>query len=139
MGKLTQTEIRVPKMAELVSARIRDGIVGGSLRPGDRLPSEDSLMGTFGVSRPTLREAIRLLEAEELLDVRRGAQGGPVVRRPSALPALRTAAAWLALGDKDADSLSAAAWAGGDDSDLVDIVQSALRTALAQVRARTAA
>jgi DNA-binding FadR family transcriptional regulator len=119
-------------MAELISARIRDGIVGGSLRPGDRLPSEDSLMGTFGVSRPTLREAIRL-------DVRRGAQGGPVVRRPSALPALRSAAAWLALGDQDADSLSASAWAGGDDSDLVDIVQNALRTALAQVQARTAA
>jgi GntR family transcriptional repressor for pyruvate dehydrogenase complex len=90
MSKRVQATIRVPKTAELMAAKIRGEILAGTLRPGDRLPSEDSLMSSFGVSRPTLREAIRLLEADELLDVRRGARGGAVVRRQSALPALRT-------------------------------------------------
>jgi DNA-binding FadR family transcriptional regulator len=132
-------EVRVPKTAELVATEIRNAILAGSLRPGDRLPPENALMSTFGVSRPSLREALRLLEAEELLDIRRGAQGGAVVRRPSALPALRATAAWLALGDTDTESLRAATGATSDDSDLVEIAGSALRMALKEVKAQNAA
>ena len=126
----------MPKTAELVAAEIRNAILGGTLRPGDRLPPETSLMSRFGVSRPSLREALRLLEAEELLDIRRGARGGAVVRRPSARPALRAAAAWLALGDGDRDVLRADARAAGGDPELVGIAESALRSALAQRRPR---
>jgi len=46
----------------------------GELREGDTLPPETTLMGQFGVSRPTLREAFRILETESLISVRRGAR-----------------------------------------------------------------
>ena len=52
-------------------------ILEGVLRPGDRLPAERDLAGEFGVSRPTLREALALLEASGLLTARQG--GGTYV------------------------------------------------------------
>lgn len=76
-------EVRAPKMAELISADLRRRIVTGELREGDALPSEATLMAQFGVSRPTLREAYRILEAESLIVVRRGANGGARVQPPS--------------------------------------------------------
>ena len=62
----------MPKAAELLAARIRGQIIRGELKEGDALPAESELMETFGVSRPTLREAIRVLEMESLLRMRRG-------------------------------------------------------------------
>ena len=76
-------QVRVPKMAELVAHRLRRQIVSGELLAGDALPPEAALMAQFGVSRPTLREAFRVLEAEGLISVRRGAHGGARVRTPS--------------------------------------------------------
>jgi DNA-binding FadR family transcriptional regulator len=75
--------LRVPKMAELVSQRLRRQIVRGELAEGDALPSEAELMTQFGVSRPTLREAFRVLESEGLISVRRGAHGGARVQIPN--------------------------------------------------------
>jgi DNA-binding FadR family transcriptional regulator len=74
--------IRAPKTAELIAARLRGQIVRGELRAGSRLPPEAELQESFGVSRPTLREAFRILEAESLLSVRRGARGGAQVVVP---------------------------------------------------------
>ena len=53
--------IRVPKTAEIVAGRLRQQIIRGTLREGDLLRSEAELMEQFGVSRPTLRETIRIL------------------------------------------------------------------------------
>lgn len=75
--------VRVPKTAELVAGRIRRQIVLGELKEGDALPSETVLMGEFHISRPTLREAFRILESEGLINVRRGARGGARVQVPS--------------------------------------------------------
>jgi DNA-binding FadR family transcriptional regulator len=75
--------LRVPKTAELVAGRIRRQIVLGELKEGDALPSETALMGEFDISRPTLREAFRILESEGLISVRRGARGGARVQVPS--------------------------------------------------------
>jgi len=75
-------QVRVPKMAELVAGRLRKQIIDGDLLEGDALPSEAVLMEQFGVSRPTLREAFRVLEAEALITVRRGAHGGARVHVP---------------------------------------------------------
>lgn len=61
---------------EDVVEQIRASIVTGTLPVGERLPSERELAEMFGVSRPTLREALRVLEAVGLLDIRLGAQGG---------------------------------------------------------------
>ena len=85
-------QVRVPKMAELVASQLRRRIVTGELAEGDALPSEAVLMTQFGVSRPTLREAFRILEAESLIVVRRGAGGGGRVQLPSDDVAARYAA-----------------------------------------------
>ncbi|HEX4528537.1 MAG TPA: FCD domain-containing protein, partial [Acidimicrobiia bacterium] len=62
--------------------RLRDQIVRGKLREGDVLAPEGELMQRFGVSRPTLREAMRVLEGEALITVHRGARGGARVHTP---------------------------------------------------------
>jgi GntR family transcriptional regulator, transcriptional repressor for pyruvate dehydrogenase complex len=84
--------VRVPKTAELVATHIRRQIVLGQLHEGDALPSETALMMEFNISRPTLREAFRILESEGLITVRRGARGGARVQEPSSEVAARYAA-----------------------------------------------
>ncbi|WP_068182968.1 FCD domain-containing protein [Mycobacterium sp. UM_CSW] len=74
--------MKVPKAGELVAAKLRRQIVMGDIDVGDALPSEATLMTQFGVSRPTLREAFRILESEQLIEVLRGARGGARARRP---------------------------------------------------------
>src|SRR3954469_12018121 len=74
--------IRSPKTAELVAGTLRRMIVDGQLTDGDFLPNEAGLMAHFGVSRPTLREAVRVLESERLVEVRRGSRTGARVRVP---------------------------------------------------------
>ncbi len=83
--------VRVPKTAELVAAHLRRHIVRGELVEGDALPPEAVLMEQFGVSRPTLREAFRVLESEALISVRRGAHGGARVHTPNGDTAARYA------------------------------------------------
>ncbi|MBV9661508.1 MAG: FadR family transcriptional regulator [Acidimicrobiales bacterium] len=75
--------LRSPKFAELIAQDIRLKIANGELRDGDALPVETTLTKEYGVSRPTLREAFRILESEGLLIMRRGGRGGPRVQHPS--------------------------------------------------------
>lgn len=77
------SRIRVPKTSELVADQIRAQIVRGELTEGDSLPPEGTLMTTLGISRPTLREAFRILEAENLISVVRGSRSGARVHQPS--------------------------------------------------------
>jgi DNA-binding FadR family transcriptional regulator len=84
--------VHVPKAAELVAGTLRRQIVRGELSEGDALPSETSLMDFYGVSRPTLREALRVLEAERLIKVHRGSHGGARVQSPNGDVAARYAA-----------------------------------------------
>jgi DNA-binding FadR family transcriptional regulator len=79
---MATVNVRVPKTAELVAGYIRRQIVRGELGEGDALPSETALMGELAISRPTLREAFRILESEGLIDVRRGARGGARAQIP---------------------------------------------------------
>lgn len=80
---LGQTEeVRVPKTAEIVADRIRKRIIAGELKEGDSLPPEGQLLERFGISRPTLREAFRILEAERLIAVSRGSRTGARVSPP---------------------------------------------------------
>lgn len=75
-------KFRTPKTAELVARKLRRMIVDGELVDGDHLPNESELMEHFAVSRPTLREAIRVLETERLVEVRRGSRSGARVCVP---------------------------------------------------------
>ncbi|MGX7678450.1 FadR/GntR family transcriptional regulator [Jatrophihabitans sp. DSM 45814] len=74
--------VRAPKTAEVVAATLRRQIVRGEIAEGEALPSEIELMQRFGVSRPSLREALRVLESENIIVVRRGARGGARASRP---------------------------------------------------------
>jgi DNA-binding FadR family transcriptional regulator len=64
--------IRIPKTAELVATHIRKMIVRGEMREGDFLQPVAQLMERYGTSRPTIREAFRILENEQLISVSRG-------------------------------------------------------------------
>lgn len=81
--------MRAPKTAELIASHLRRQIVKGELKPGETLPAEANLMQQFAVSRPTLREAFRILEAESLIGVRRGSRGGAQVLAPDPRVAAR--------------------------------------------------
>jgi DNA-binding FadR family transcriptional regulator len=89
--------LRVRTMPQLVSDDLRRQIVEGGLKPGDPLPPERELMESFGISRPTLREAMRILEAESLIQTQRGSKGGAVVRTPDPLVVVRQASVLLQL------------------------------------------
>jgi len=75
--------IHVPKTSEILADKIRAQIVTGKLSAGAALPPEGQLMESLGISRPTLREAFRILEAEGLISVVRGSHKGATVRKPS--------------------------------------------------------
>jgi DNA-binding FadR family transcriptional regulator len=77
-----QSHVRLQSVAELVAERLRERIVSGQVRPGDVLPKQEDLLSEFGVSKPSLREALRILETEGLVWVRRGKHGGTVVQQP---------------------------------------------------------
>jgi DNA-binding FadR family transcriptional regulator len=90
---------RVPKTAELVADTIRKRIVQGDLGEGDTLPPEGQLVEQFGVSRPTLREAFRILETERLITVTRGSRTGARVSLPRVENVARYASYWMQAAD----------------------------------------
>jgi GntR family transcriptional repressor for pyruvate dehydrogenase complex len=71
--------VKSNKISENIIEQIRKAIFEGKLKPGDKLPPEKELMENFGVSKATLREALRSLEVLGFLEIRKGASGGPFV------------------------------------------------------------
>jgi len=68
--------LRRPKKSELIADEIRRWIVRGQLTPGDKLPNEREMIGQLGSSRGTVREALKILEAQGLIEISPGAAGG---------------------------------------------------------------
>ena len=75
--------IAVARASSSIADQVRSAIVGGKLREGERLPPERELAEQFGVSRVTVRDALRALEAMGLVEVRVGARGGAFVTAPT--------------------------------------------------------
>lgn len=88
--------VQAPKLSHLVADRLRTQIAKGELEAGDSLPSETELLTQFGISRPTLREALRVLESDNLIRLGRGARSGATVLGPSVEAAARHSAMYLA-------------------------------------------
>jgi GntR family transcriptional regulator, transcriptional repressor for pyruvate dehydrogenase complex len=76
------TSLREPKMGDRVAKVLRRMFIRGEITEGTMLPPESELMNRFGVSRPTLREALRVLESESLIEMQRGVRGGARATRP---------------------------------------------------------
>jgi len=75
--------VTVARASSSIADQIRAAILGGRLEQGQRLPPERELAEQFGVSRVTVRDALRALEAMGLIEVRVGARGGAFVTAPS--------------------------------------------------------
>ena len=79
-----------PRVAEMIANEIRHRILDGQLVDGDMLPKVDDLADDFRVSKPSVREAMRILETEGLISARRGGAGGAEVHMPTAATAAHT-------------------------------------------------
>ncbi|GAA3457836.1 FadR/GntR family transcriptional regulator [Dactylosporangium matsuzakiense] len=76
--------VTVAPAYQVLAERIRDDIMSGVLRPGERLPTEPQLCEQSGLSRSTVREALRLLSSQHLIVTMRGVNGGSFVAEPDA-------------------------------------------------------
>lgn len=74
--------LNVPKAGDVLADQLRARICSGELREGEALPAERALVQQTGLSRVSVREALRILEAEGLIETRPGRNGGSHVRRP---------------------------------------------------------
>ena len=74
-----KTVSKSEKVSDNIIAQIRDPVLSGQLKPGDRLASEKELIEQFGVSKATMREALRVLEVMGLIEIRKGTTGGAFV------------------------------------------------------------
>jgi DNA-binding FadR family transcriptional regulator len=73
---------RGPKISEVIARELANHIVEAGLVAGSVLPTEREMIESFDVGRSTIREALRLLETRNVITLRPGPGGGPVVRRP---------------------------------------------------------
>jgi DNA-binding FadR family transcriptional regulator len=80
--ELKLTRLVVPKSSDVLADALRRQILDGTLAPGASLPAERDLVTRAGLSRGSVREALRILEAEGLLRTRPGRLGGSVVVQP---------------------------------------------------------
>lgn len=92
MVQVKRDPVETEAKPELIAAELRSLIVDGKLADGDLIGREPDLVARFGVSRPSLREALQILQTEGLIEVLRGARGGVFVRSPSPRMTARTAA-----------------------------------------------
>ena len=74
--------LSVPKAAEVIAEDMRNEIIVGGLAPGTALPSEAELMARYQFSRASVREALRLMESDGLIYIKRGPRGGVRVAHP---------------------------------------------------------
>lgn len=81
--------VATARISSAIVEQVRELIRSGRLAAGDRLPSERELAERFGVSRVTVRDALRSLEAVGLLRIKVGANGGAFLRAPSSDDAAR--------------------------------------------------
>ncbi|MDZ4365263.1 FadR/GntR family transcriptional regulator [Brevundimonas sp.] len=83
-ARVEGSALHVPKTSEIIARWLRRELLRSRPSPGDALPSEVELRERFGVSRPTIREAVRILETQHLVRVARGASGGARFTLPEA-------------------------------------------------------
>ncbi|WAX58366.1 GntR family transcriptional regulator [Jatrophihabitans cynanchi] len=105
--KFSPTSVKRPRLQ--VEDQLREAIASGQLKQGEKLPSEAALAELFGVSRVTVREALRSLGASGLIHTQPGASGGSFIRTLGAAELAEMIAvpirATLALGTVSRDDI----------------------------------
>jgi DNA-binding FadR family transcriptional regulator len=114
--RFRSVNLRIPKTAELIADHIRKMIIRGEVKDGDFLESQGQLVDSYAVSRPIVREAFRILEAEELISIQRGSRTGARVHRPKPDVVARQAGLMLqaqgtTLADVEEARLAVEPWA----------------------------
>jgi GntR family transcriptional repressor for pyruvate dehydrogenase complex len=79
MKKLMFHPVKAPRIFEDICEQIRVQLATGALKPGDKLPGERELAATFGVGRPSVREALRTLEISGIVTLQKGSKGGAFI------------------------------------------------------------
>ncbi len=97
---MSQPATAKASISKKIAEQLREAIVSGHFKIGERLPTEDELAQRYGVSRPSVREALKRLAAQNLVRARRGPTGGNFVVQPSyeELAESLSAAATLLVG-----------------------------------------
>lgn len=118
-------QLHQPRVAEIVADVLRQRILSGEIEDGGSLPNQEQLLEDFAISKPSLREALRILETEGLITVRRGSIGGATIHRPEARQVAYTLALVLqgrnvaindvAIALKQLEGMCAGLAAGRDD------------------------
>ena len=80
---LTLGPVDVPKAPDVLARELRERILSGELKEGSALPAERELVKQTQMSRATVREALRILEVQNLVRVKAGRAGGAFVQRPT--------------------------------------------------------
>lgn len=97
------TTVDSSSAAEKIALQLRTALIDGSLRPGDRLQPEPDLAEAFGVSRATVREAIKILRGQGIVRTTRGSKGGHFLMKPQTEDLAETLGEtyglWFDLGD----------------------------------------
>jgi DNA-binding FadR family transcriptional regulator len=75
--------VKSPRVSEEVAEQLKESIVLGHIRTGERLPTEQKLAEQLGVGRVAVREAMRILENTGFIAIRQGAKGGAFVKEIS--------------------------------------------------------
>jgi len=131
-GSVVPVPVPAPAQREKpkqIADQLRRDILDGALEEGDLLGTEAELILRFAVSRPTLREALKMLEAEGLISIVRGVLGGVAVHRPDRRMTARAAA--LVLQSRSVDL--------ADVFDASAIIEPAAARSVALSRSRTRA
>lgn len=95
-ARLVARGLTVPKASDVLADELRQQILSGRVSPGEALPVGRDLANSSGLSRTAVREALRILEIEGLIEIRPGRAGGAFVRRPGVQAMQRTVGTFVA-------------------------------------------
>lgn len=104
-SELPIDRVVVPKASGLLAKRLRDMILHGDFSSGDLLPPERDLVSESGLSRGSVREALKILETEGLVEIRSGRSGGARVTIPKRTTLARSAELFVRANGVPLDSL----------------------------------
>lgn len=80
--KMKIAPVQVPKAADILANQLREMIISGRITPGSFLPAERQLVADSGLSRTSVRDALRVLESEGLISTKVGRSGGSMITLP---------------------------------------------------------